>query len=55
MYIRLDERDLQIVHEIADKYDVDSDKLYEMYIDIMRNNFYQDLADIARENEEELK
>lgn len=41
--------------KVASYYNIDREKLWDMYLAIMRANFEQDLHDIARENEEELK
>lgn len=41
--------------KVASYYNIDREKLWDMYLAIMRANFEQDLYDIARENEEELK
>lgn len=43
------------LEEVAERYGVDKEKLWEMYLDIMKRNYFEDLCDIARENEEELK
>lgn len=43
------------LEDIATRFDVDAEKLWKMYIQIMRSNFEQDLWDIANENLEELK
>lgn len=40
--------------QVAEQYGVDKEKLWQCYLDIMRANYFQDLCDIARENEEEL-
>lgn len=55
MEIKFDEEHINIIRSVADRCNVDSDKLYEMYQQVMRSNFEQDLWDIATENEEELK
>ena len=44
-----------MLKQVAKQYGVDKEKLWQYYLDIMRANFFQDLCDIARENEEELK
>ena len=41
--------------KVANEYDIDREKLWDMYLAIMRANFEQDLYDIAKENEEELR
>lgn len=55
MEIKLNKYHKDAIKEVATSYGVSAEKLEEFYIDIMRNNFYDDLCDIARENEEELK
>lgn len=41
--------------EVAEKCDVDKEKLWEYYLQVMKNNYEQDLYDIAKENWYELK
>lgn len=41
--------------QVAEQYGVNKEKLWQFYLDIMRSNYFEDLCDIARENEEELK
>lgn len=55
MQIVIGEEERQEVLSVANRYDVDSDKLWKVYLEVMKNNFFEDLCDIARENEEELK
>ena len=55
MKIIIGEEERQEVLSVAKRYDVDSDKLWEVYLGVMKSNFFEDLCDIARENEEELK
>lgn len=55
MQIIIGEEERQEVLNVANRYDVDSDKLWEVYLEVMKSNFFEDLCDIARENEEELK
>ena len=55
MQIIIEEEERQELLSVANRYDVDSDKLWEAYQEVMKSNFYEDLCDIARENEEELK
>lgn len=55
MQIIIGEEDIQEIQSVANRYDVDSDKLWEAYQEVMRSNFFEDLCDIARENEEGLK
>ena len=40
---------------VAETYGLDKEKLWDMYLSYMRSNFAQDLYDIAKENEEELR
>lgn len=40
------------LQRVAELYEVDKEQLWELYLDIMRSNFLQDLHDIARENED---
>ena len=54
MEIKLNEDYIDTLNQVANKCDVDSDKLYTMYTQVMRSNFEQDLWDIATENREEL-
>ena len=53
--IQFDEDFEKALEVVADYNGVDKEKLWEMYSGIMYANYYQDLCDIARENEEELK
>ncbi len=55
MQIIIGEEERQEVLRVANRYDVDSDKLWEVYLEVMKSNFFEDLCDIAMENEEELK
>lgn len=55
MQIIIGEEERQEVLSVANRYDVDSDKLWKVYLEIMKRNFFEDLCDIARENEDELK
>ena len=55
MQIVIGEEERQEVLNVANRYDVDSDKLWRVYQEIMKSNFFGDLCDIARENEEELR
>lgn len=55
MKIIIGEEERQEVLSVANRYDVDSDKLWDTYLEVMKSNFFEDLCDIARENEEELK
>lgn len=50
--IKLSDEGAKKVREVADRYDVDSDKLFELYNQVMTSNFEQDLCDIANENED---
>lgn len=55
MEIKLNKYHKEELANIAKQYGVDQDLLESMYIEVMQSNFYEDLCDIARENEEELK
>ena len=55
MKIIIGEEERQEVLSVANRYDVDSDKLWETYQGCMTSNLYEDLCDVARENEKELK
>lgn len=55
MQIIIGEEERQEVLSVANRYDVDSDKLWEAYLEAMKSNFFEGLCDIARENEEELR
>lgn len=55
MQIIIGEEERQEVLSVANRYGVDSDKLWEIYLEVMKSNFFEDLCDIVRENEEELK
>ena len=53
--IQLTEGGREKIREVADKFDVDSDKLFELYLQVMTSNFEQDLWDIANENQDYFK
>ena len=55
MKIVLEQGDKNEITKVAEVYGVDEEKLWDLYQAIMVSNFNQDLHDIARENEEELK
>lgn len=55
MQIIIGEEERQEVLNVANRYDVDSDKLWEVYLEVMKSNFFEDLCDIARENEDWIK
>lgn len=55
MKIVLEQGDRTEITKVAEVYGVDEEKLWDLYQAIMARNFNQDLHDIARENEEELK
>ena len=55
MEIKLNKYHKDTIKEVATNYGVSAKKLEEFYVDIMRNNFFDDLCDIARENRDELK
>lgn len=41
--------------KVAEQFGVDTDKLFEIYLAVIKSNYEQDLWDIASENEEELR
>lgn len=55
MEYKFDERHEATFAEVAKQYGATPDKLKELYCEIMYNNFFDDVCDIARENEEYLK
>lgn len=44
-----------ILEQVAGTYDIEKEKIWDTYLAVMRSNFEQDLHDIAKENEEELR
>lgn len=55
MEIKLNKYYKEEIGKIAEQYGVMADLLEDTYKEIMISNFYQDVCDIARENEEDLK
>lgn len=55
MKIIINQEESLEVRSVARQYGVDEEKLWQAYQDCMASNFFEDLCDIARENEEELK
>lgn len=55
MKIIIEQNEAQILRDIARSHEVDEEKLWEFYQEIMESNYFEDLCDIARENENELK
>lgn len=53
--IKFDRDSEATLTEVAKSYGVEQEKLWELYLEIMRRNYFDDLCDIARENNEELK
>ena len=51
----LNEEEKADLEHIADSYGVEREKLWNLYKEIMKRNLYQDLCEIAKENEEYLK
>lgn len=45
----------ETLKRIAKQFDIDPEKLWEIYLQVMNSNYEQDLWDIANENLEELK
>jgi len=41
--------------EVAKSYGVEQERLWELYLALLRRNYFDDLCDIARENNNELK
>lgn len=54
MKIILNKEETEILHKVAKENGTTSDKLYDLYKVIMTHNLFDDLMDIARENEGEL-
>lgn len=55
MKITIEQVEAQTVRSIAKSNGVNEEKLWELYQEITERNLFNDLCDIARENEEELK
>lgn len=55
MKIIIEPDEAQTLRLIARSHEVDEEKLWEFYQEIMESNYFEDLCDIARENENELK
>ena len=55
MEFKFDERHEALIADVAKEYGTAPEKVKELYCEIMYNNFYDDLADIARENADYLK
>ena len=55
MEFKFDKHHEELIADVAKEYGTTPEKVKELYCEIMHNNFYNDLADIARENEEYLK
>jgi len=55
MKITIEQNEAQTIRDIARQYEVNEEKLWEFYQEIMESNFFEDLCDIARENEPDLK
>lgn len=55
MKIIIEQDEAQTLRDIARSHEVDEEKLWDLYQAIMKSNYFEDLCDIARENEEELK
>ena len=55
MKIVFDEEDTKVLAVVARNHNIATDRLLASYKDIMARELLNDLSDIARENEEELK
>lgn len=55
MRITIEQEEAQKVKQVAKAHGVDEEKLWQVYQEIMERNFFDDLCDVARENEEEIK
>ncbi len=55
MEIKFNEQHEETFKEVAKQYNTTADKVKELYCEIMYSNFFDDVCDIARENEEYLK
>lgn len=55
MKITIEQDEAQTLRDVARSYDVNEEKLWEFYQEIMKSNYFEDLCDIARENENALK
>lgn len=55
MKIIIEQDEAQTLRNIARQYKVNEEKLWEFYQEIMKSNYFEDLCDIARENEPDLK
>ena len=55
MKIIIEQDEAQTLRDIARSHEVDEEKLWELYQEIMKRNYFEDLCDIIRENENELK
>lgn len=55
MRITIEQEEAQKVQQVAKDHGVDEEKLWQVYQEIMERNFFDDLCDVARENEEEIK
>lgn len=53
--MKLDKTSNAIIKEVARRNNVEYKRLKELYLQITQSNFYMDLCDIVRKNEEELK
>ena len=53
MEIKFNNQHEETFKEIAEQYGTSADKLKELYCEIMYSNFFDDVCDIANENEME--
>lgn len=55
MKIIIEQDEARTLRLIARSHEVDEEKLWELYQEIMKRNYFEDLCDIARENKNELR
>lgn len=44
----------EVLAKVAKEHGVDKEKLWDLYLGLMKRNYFDDLCDIARESKEEL-
>lgn len=55
MIITFDEEELNLMLDVADRYNINPVKLQEAYKNMVQSNLEQDLHDLSKEWEEELR